>query len=260
VFVQSTQTAAWSQEGEDIFPVANGVPWSEIPFRLVSADGNQFLPARPPMHDLAELNRDHLNNSAALERSLFYCGSPMWFIAGMTAPEGGLRIGSSSALFCGDPQAKASVVQSGAESIGAIASQMTEKREQMAIIGARFLSQEASQVAVETAQIHRAGDTASLSTISGAIEDGLTASLKWCALFMGTDPDLCKVTLSRDYMPRRMNFQELTALVASWQSGAMPTADLYDNLVKGEIVTARQGGAEEFEEELQTAPVDVGVV
>jgi hypothetical protein len=162
-------------------------------------------------------------------------------------------IGSSIAVFSSDPNAKATIVEAGAGIVGAVVNAMDKKERDMAILGARFLAGEGNaQIAENTARLNRSGDTASLSKITDATETGVLKSLKWCARFIGADESAIRVQMSRDYMPVRMSATDLQALVGAWQAGAITQADLYNNLVQGEIVAPRQGGADDYREELET--------
>lgn len=51
----------------------------------------------------------------------------------------------------------------------------------------------------------------------------------------GLDGDV-SVEINRDYLPRPMDAEALTALVEAWQKGAIGFTDLHRNLVRGEIV------------------------
>ena len=251
----------WIEE-PPIFPLANNQRMTEIPFQLLTANGSAYEPPRPPLHTLAEANLAHLQNSALHEHGLAFCAQPVRFFAGMSAPDGPVpMIGSSIAVFSTDPNAKASIVEASADIVGAVVNAMKDKRADMAILGARFLAADgAAQIAENTARLNKSGDTASLSKITNAIEYGVIAALRWCAGFMGSTADAIRFQMSRDYMPVRMSPLELQALVATFQANLLPLSDFYANLVQGEIVAPREGGADDYREELETeAPGVVAV-
>lgn len=240
-----------------IEPKANGSRLTEIPFRLITATGDVDKPCRPPLSDLAQVNIDHLNDSAWRQRAIRFAGSPLFAIFGMAPPKDPVRAGDGMMIFVENPQGKLQVEAAKAENVGAIREAMQDKRDDMAVIGARFLQAETNaNIAENTATIHRSGDNATLSTISASIEQGITQALKWVALFLGLKPDIGGVKLSRDYLPRKMTSQELQAIVAAWQAGAMTIADLYDNLVNGEIIQPREGGFEDYDLELAQEALD----
>lgn len=264
IFDRSTSTAAWI-EMQPVVPLANGQRMTEIPFRLATANGAAFVPPRPPLHTLAQANLKHLRDSALHQHGLAFCAQPVRFFAGIGAPsESPPMVGSSIAVFAQDPNAKASIIEASPDIVGAIVKAMETKARDMAVLGARFLAGDGSaQIAENTARINRSGDAASLSKISDAIEGALQQCLRWCAAFLGIDGADITVQMIRDYMPVRMAPLELQALVAAWQAGAITQSDLYGNLVRGEIIAARQGGPDDYREELeQEAPgmTSVGAV
>lgn len=235
----------------EVFPRANGALMREIPFRLITATGDVTKPCRPPLDDLAETNIDHLNNSAWVERAARFAGSPMFAIFGMNKPQEAVRPGDGVILWCPDPSGKLQVESASADSAGMLSELKADKRADMAVIGARFLQADTSgNIAENTAVIHRSGDNATLSTISASIEQGITEAFRFCGQFKGVDASAIKITLTRDYLPTKMIPQELTALVSALQSGAITKADLYDNLVRGEIIQPREDGSIQFIDEL----------
>ena len=78
--------------------------------------------------------------------------------------------------------------------------------------------------------------------INITITNALTTFLRWA----GLTGDVA-YTLNNDFMPIRMSAQELTALIGSWQSGAISSQTLFDNLQDGEIIA--QGVTFEVEQE-----------
>jgi hypothetical protein len=110
------------------------------------------------------------------------------------------------------------------------------KESMMATLGARILAPEKRQVeTAQTAAIHRAGENSVLASIAQSISIGLTHCLEWMANWAGYDPEV-SVRLNKDYLPNSMTYQDVQALVQSWQAGAISHETLFDNLVKGEII------------------------
>lgn len=107
----------------------------------------------------------------------------------------------------------------------------------MAVLGARML--EAQKKGVESAEvagIHRAGENSLLAGIAQAISLGLTAALQTFSNWAGGSGTVM-VALNRDFFPAPMSAQDLTALVMSWQQGAISKQTLFDNLQAGQIIS-----------------------
>lgn len=56
-----------------------------------------------------------------------------------------------------------------------------------------------------------------------------------------------KVEINRVYLPNSLTYQDVQALVQSWQAGAISHQTLFDNLVKGDIIAADTNFADELE-------------
>ena len=59
----------------------------------------------------------------------------------------------------------------------------------------------------------------------------------------GTDDTVYQ--LNTDYNPTGMNAQDLTALLAAWQGGAISYDTLYENLQRGELASVERTAEDE---------------
>ncbi len=71
--------------------------------------------------------------------------------------------------------------------------------------------------------------------MSQTISQGLTRALQWFAEWSGVQ-GVVSYQLNKDFIPATLSAQELTALVATWQSGAISANPLFENLKAGEII------------------------
>ena len=55
------------------------------------------------------------------------------------------------------------------------------------------------------------------------------------------------VNINRTYLPNSLTYQDVQALVQSWQAGAISHQTLFDNLVKGDLVSPEISFADEME-------------
>lgn len=107
----------------------------------------------------------------------------------------------------------------------------------MAILGARMLEPQKKGVeTAEAASIHRKGEESMLSSVAQAISLAVEKALKWFAEWAGANPEEVEFDLNRDFYPVPMTPEELTALIAAWQAGAISDQTLFDNLQQGEII------------------------
>ena len=124
----------------------------------------------------------------------------------------------------------------------------------MATLGARILAPE--RKVSETAQaaaIHQAGENSVLASIAQSISIGLTHCLEWMANWSGLEGEI-KVEVNRVYLPNTLTYQDVQALVQSWQAGAISHETLFKNLVKGDLIAADVNFQDELEKIDMTGP------
>jgi len=244
------------QVGGDIFPLMAGKYLDRIPFYFLGVLTTTPDVDDPPMIDLFDVNLDHYRLSADHKHGLHFGGLPTAVISGYTPENKGdkLYIGSSSAWVFPDPQATAKYLEFTGQGLKPIAEEMQADEARMAILGARLLTAEKKATETsQTAQIHRAGESSVLSAIAHTIGTGLTMALNTFCEWAGQPGDW-SVELNQEFMPPEMSYQELTALVAAWQSGAISMNVLFDQLKKSEIIIDDLT-LEEMQEQIGNAPL-----
>lgn len=226
------------QIGDDIFPVMGGQYMSYIPFIFSGVRDMSPGVDLPPLLDLVDVNLSHYRSTADYEHGLHWCGCPTAVVTGHTLDPGkNLVIGSANAWIFPDPNAKASLLELKADSLGALEKALERKEGQMAALGARMLAPDKKMAeAAETAAIHRGGEISVLASqaqaISGALEAALTIMAEWAG---AAGEIICQ--LNRDYLPTTMSAQDIVARLQSWQGGAISHETFYDMLVEGEVIT-----------------------
>ena len=211
------------QVGGDIYPVMNSKPMDTIPFVFFGADDSTEEPDSPPLLDLVEMNLHHYGVSADYEHGCHWSGLPTLFVFGLQGDsDNPIYIGGAAANCVQDPQGHAEYahVDSGFD---ALQHNLASKENQMAVLGARMLEQQKSAVeAADTLKQRAAGEQSQLAGMATVISLAMTRVLTMFAQWAGVDAEI-DYQLNRDYDVAGMSAQELTALVAAWQSG-MPGA------------------------------------
>jgi len=238
VFKCDEQTKADTQIGQDVFPTMSGAKLDFIPFYFLSADDTGVTPDDPPMIDLVDLNLSHYRVTADYEHGCHFTGLPTGYITGYTKTEGEkIYLGSQKMMIFPGPEVKVGFLEFSGAGLGSLQANLERKEAQMAVLGARML--EAQKKGVESAEvagIHRAGENSLLAGIAQAISLGLTAALQTFSNWAGGSGTVM-VALNRDFFPAPMSAQDLTALVMSWQQGAISKQTLFDNLQAGQIIS-----------------------
>lgn len=240
-----------------IVPLMNGSPMQEIPFIFLSPRNLTPSVHKPPLLDLAEVNIAHYQVYADYRHFLFKL-APTPYLFGVNEDEIPQGIGADALWISRNEGATAGIVQADASGMGNYRQALEDLKGDMATLGARMLAPEKRQVeAAETAAIHRMGETSVLSSLAQAVSMGLARAMEWAAEWMGADPAQVVVDLNRDFMPVTMGAQDLTALVQSWQQGAISDLTLFQNLQRGEIISDNRSFEEE-RAEVQTSGSAVG--
>lgn len=228
-----------TQIGEDIYPLMNGNTMSFIPFEFIGVRDNSPCVDKPPLLDLVDVNLSHYRTSADLEHGRHFTGLPTPVVCGVQLESGqSLSIGSAKAWVFPDPQASATFLEFTGQGLGELREAMREKESMMATLGARMLAPESKGIeSAQTASIHRAGENSVLASISQSISISLTHILEWLRDWSKIVGEV-SVELNRDFVPPTMTAQDLTALVQSWQAGAISFDTLFDNLKQNDIIAA----------------------
>lgn len=227
--------AKW-QLFDTITPQKNNASLSEIPAFFCNPRDGEPSPAKPPLTDLAEISVAHLNNSAALEWALLWTANPTPIFKGLDLPEGEtVKLGSSEGIVV-SAEGDAKFMEFTGAGLEELRLALEAKRKDAAMMGARMLLERPRQaIAAETARIERAGETSVVAGIANALSDCLTKALTYMADWAGV-PGKVEYWLNTDLNPAGLSSQDLTALLAAWQSGAITLEDLFENLQRAEIV------------------------
>ena len=222
--------------GSEVYPLQNGVTMPFIPFYFIGVDDASEEVDDPPLIDLVNMNLSHYRTTADYEHGCHFTGLPQPWISGYTKIDNEkLTIGSTSAWIFPDTQAKAGylALDSGFK---ALETNLANKEKAMAVLGARMLEHQRIQAeAADTARIHRSGESSMLATMARAISQGMKLALQQLSDWAGGKTPIV-FELNRDFVPAHMQPQEITAIVAAWQLGAISKESLFLNLQKGELI------------------------
>lgn len=227
----------WAQFGETVEPKRQNARLNVIPAFFSNPRDGEPSSARPPLDDIADISVAHLNNSAALEWALLWTANPTPIFKGLTlGDDEEIKLGSSEGIaVSADGDAK--FMEFTGSGLSELRLALEAKRKDAALMGARMLLETGrAAIAAETARIERAGETSVVSGIANALSDCLTKALTFMADWAGVSSEGIQYWLNTDVNPAGLSAQELTALLAAWQSGAITLEDLFENLQRAEIV------------------------
>lgn len=252
----------WYQDGDDIVPLKNGAPLQSIPFVLCGQHKN-FKPEAPIIIDLVNVNLAHYRVNADYEHGCHFTGLPTPWVTGHQGPaEGGDKetyyIGSTTAWVFSEAEAKVGFLEFTGQGLDALKGNLDGKKQEMAVLGARIIENQKSGVeAFETAQLRANGENSTLANIAKIVSKQLSEALSLMSEWSGSGKAVIK--LNTDYFPVTMTAQQLTALVAAWQSGAISDRTKFDNLKRGELIAEEVTFEQEQQEIADRGPVLTGV-
>lgn len=249
LYQKDPKTNKWVLVSEPYYPVRNGAFIPEIPFVFISANGVSQMVESPPLLGLVNINISHYRSTADLEHGAHFTGLPTAIITGIQADDakGEFKIGASNAWLFSNPDANAKYLEFTGQGLSALVERLKSKEGQMASLGAQMLSPDTRRnESTETAGMRHMGENSILANIAQAVSEGINKCLVIAGEWMGITPS--EIELNRDFMPTPMTPQMLTSLVASWQSGAISSQTLFDNLKEGEVISHDKDFEEEQDE------------
>ena len=228
---------------ETRIPLRRGKPLPLIPF--VFHGPRHSLPdvEKLPLGDIIFVNLDHYRLDADYKHGMHFTALPTAWVSGFDK-SASLRIGSSTAWVTETPGATAGFLEYTGQGLTTFERAMDRDERLMAVLGARLL--EGQKKVGETAQaieLRQSGENSVLSNLAMSVSASLTQVLRWVYWWNSTEdlPDHVSneqvvMELNTDFAMTGMTAQELTAVVAAWQKGAISRDTMLHLFRKGEIL------------------------
>lgn len=247
------------QEGEDLFPKMNNKPLGFIPFYFLGVDDAEACPDDPPLIDLVDLNLSHYRTNADYEHGCHFTGLPTGWISGHTMEQGEkIYLGSQSMLVFPNPDTKLGFLEFSGAGLKCLSENLERKEKQMAVLGARMLETQKKGVeATDTVMIRQAGETSLLASMAQSISISMQKALQVFSDWAGGSGQVI-FELNRDFFPKTLAPAELTALVTSWQYGAISKETLFENLKQAEVISDTKTFEDQETEIANAAPTLAG--
>ena len=234
-------------------PSRRGSSMTFIPFVFHGATGIGTEPDRPPLEDIVDVNLSHYRSSADLEHGRFFVSLPQPWLTGVTSSEA-IVMGSGKAWLIEQPDAKVGMLEFTGQGLGALEKALADKERMMAVLGSRML--EAPKREVETAeamQIRAMADGTTLTQIVQSVSESMTEACAMAILWTlpadaqpETAREQVKFQISTDFLTKKMSPDELRAVVAAWQGGAMTKSSMVWALHRGEYTDPQRTVDEEL--------------
>lgn len=215
-----------------------GQPMPRIPFVFLSPFGVDQGISKAPLMSLAKVNLAHWRASVDLEHGRHWTSLPTPLFSGCDEPTGGIRLGSSRAIWLPAAGAEGKYLEFSGQGLGSLERSLAEKERQMEVIGARMLEKQKSAVeSGKSIEQRHTGDSAVLETIIGSVSLGLSIAMRLHAWWLGVTEDISDpaiaVTLNTDFVDA--NTIDVNALSLLAQAGRISQATLYYNLERAKL-------------------------
>jgi len=233
-------------------PLRLGKPLPLIPF--VFHGPRNCLPCvdKLPLADIIAVNLDHYRLNADYKHGLHFTALPTAWVSGFDK-SATLRIGASTAWVAETPGATAGFLEFTGQGLTTFERAMDRDERLMAVLGTRML--EAQKRVGETAdaiELRQSGENSVLSAVSLSVSDSLTHVLRWVYWWNSTEEspeniseDVVLMELNSDFSIKGMVSDELTAVVAAWQAGAISRETMFDLFRRGEVLPPGRTDEEE---------------
>lgn len=222
----------------ELYPVNKGNNLDYIPFVFFGTISNEPEPPNPPLEDLANLNIKHWQVTVDYFHGLHWCALPTPYFFGIEKKTGEkFTIGPSKAITSSNVNAKCGILEFSGQGLGSVEKALDRLEGQMAVMGARLLEHKKAGVeSAEALRLRSSDEVATLATIVGSGENGLTNVLRFVTMWMGGDPNKVSFSMNKDFVSTRLESQDIIALLQSVQAGEISQDTFLWNLKQGEIL------------------------
>jgi len=253
-----------AQQGEEVIVTGGGSQTIDrIPFVFVGSVNNSPDYDPLPLEALTDTNLGHYQESANLRESSWSTTSAQPYIADDKYmnwksrdenKDASVEIGSNSCHIMGT----GGLLAFAQPSPNTLSSALMDKDElRMVALGAQLITASGQAETAEAVRIKHGSDISVLESISINVADAYRFMFEMCHKLMGVNYDELLTSLNREFFDSKLTAQEVQAVVAAWQMGAISEMEKSKILQKGKIIDAEtdlEEMHEEIENEQVTAP------
>jgi hypothetical protein len=226
-----------------------GKALAEIPFVVIGAKDLAVEPEDPPLIGVARSAVSLYQLTADYRWQLYQTGQETLVIVNGDAPD---TVGAGVVITLkGEPNLTPDAKYVGPSGTGIEAHEraIAAERGNAISAGARLLdSEKRTAESGDALRLRYTAQPATLTTISQASAAGVEKALRYVAVMIGADPEQVVVKPNLQFVDQVMDPQQAVNLVKVWQAGAMSKLSLFENLQRGELISAERSFEDEEEE------------
>jgi len=235
-------------------PLRLGMPLSSIPFVFHGPSHARPEIEKSPIEDIVAANLDHYRLNTDYRHGMHFTALPTAFVTGFDK-NAQLRIGSTTAWVTDTLEATAGYLEFKGDGLMTFERALDRVERLLTVLGSRLLeSQKRVSESAAALSIRQAGESSIIASIAGAVSASMNAVLRWVYWWHSTELSPEDVTqahlnyeLNSDFEASLLGAQEIQALVAAWQAGAISRDTLLHNLRTGEILPSARTNDQELE-------------
>lgn len=225
----------------------------KVPLVTIYTGRQGFMVAKPPMLNLAHMNVKHWQSSSDQDTILHTARVPILAVSGVENASS-LTIGASSAWALPE-NAKAEYVEHSGAAIDAGQKSLDDLEDQMSAIGAQLITNTPTgEMTATQASIDKMTSLATLGMWTLSVQDGLNTAIDLMSEWTKRAVKPAKCRLNLDFLPSKLDAQEITAQLELWRAGVISLRTLFENLQRGSIVS-EEITFEEEQERITQNPV-----
>jgi hypothetical protein len=242
-------------------PLRLGKPLPLIPFVFHGPRHSLPVVDKLPLADIIAVNLDHYRLNADYKHGLHFTALPTAWVSGFDKASE-LRIGSSTAWVAETPGATAGFLEFTGQGLTTFERAMDRDERLMAVLGTRMLeAQKRVGESADAIELRQSGENSVLSAVSLSVSDSLTHVMRWVYWWNSTEnspenvgEDRVLIELNSDFSTQGMSSEDITAIVAAWQAGAISRETMFDVFRRGELLPAGRSNEEETKLAAQDKP------
>jgi hypothetical protein len=209
---------------------------------------------RGPLEDIVAVNLDHYRLDADFKHGLHFTALPTAWVSGFDKGAS-LRIGSSTAWVSDTPGAAAGFLEFTGQGLTTFERAMDRDERLMAVLGSRMLEDVKKVGETATAiELRQSGEYSILGGVAFSVSESLTQVLRWVYWWNSTEelPDDVSgeqvlMQLNTDFSTKGLASQDIQAVVAAWQAGAISQDTMHELFRRGEVLPEGRTNEEEAE-------------
>lgn len=237
---------------ESRVPLRLGKALPLIPFVFHGPRHSQPNVDKGPLEDILAINLDHYRLDADFKHGLHFTALPTAWVSGFDKAAT-LRIGSSTAWVSETPGASAGFLEFTGQGLTTFERAMDRDEKLMAVLGSRMLEDVKKVGETATAiELRQSGEYSILGTVALSVSMSLTQVLRWVYWWNSTEDqpddvtdDQVLIQLNTDFSAKGLASQDVQAIVAAWQAGAISLDTMHELFRRGEILPEGRSSEEE---------------